>query len=512
MRDEQQICIAYVDYENLVEALSHHNSLDIVTLLNHILERARQQFRIQRILLFGNWMLYPLPAQIDMRGVVRRACNAPGADASLEIEQSIIQGLSGKESCDAYLLISGQARYIRVLKRLYQSNKRSILWTLLPLSQQEEVWSTSQEIISLPPTLAREKLPRSLLLQALILETAQSCTRRNGVLTWPELRDDLQQHSTLLAEVDRLISLALRERILFLREAADPLQDPQISLNKRHAMTRRALLIQDRILNTVRVLQEKRGWVAFSTLDKALGTHYCFADNQQFRQRWIELLVTLGRLLRNWRTPPGALLTTTTLCLNPADMQASSEHQAKQNLITLICVMNGFWHRRRRAWISIAQLQRQLTTHMTYAEARATVEQARAGQILLSETRPGKRNPERCLTVVEENQQHPLVQETLALRDRLLLSGHALLLQRNLRSSESLLLEEFCATERFAEDEAFYWLRLLTGEGYARIKPLEAQVSTGEHIVSLTLDDPLVRYLLADAQQHTLEQEATEHE
>ncbi|HEY1352192.1 MAG TPA: hypothetical protein VGF67_21455 [Ktedonobacteraceae bacterium] len=509
--DERQICIAYVDYENLVEALSHHNSLDIVTLLNHLLERARQQFRIQRILLFGNWALYALPAQIDTRGIVRRVCSNPG-DPSLEIEQSIIQGLSGKESCDIYLLISGQARYLRVLKRLYQANKRSVLWTLFPLSEQEEAWSSGHEIIALPPTLIRQKVPRSLLLQALVLETATSCARRNEVLTWPELRDDLQQYTFLQAEADRLISLALRERILFLREAVDPLQDPQISLNRRHEMTRRALLTQDRILNTVRVLQEKRGWVAFSTLDKALGTYYWLADNQPLRQHWIELLVTLGRLSSSRRTHPGTSLVTTTLWLNSADPPASSELLARQNLITLICVMNSLWYRRTRAWISVAQLQRRLTTHMTCAEARATVEQARAEQILLCETRPGKRNPERSITVVGENQQHPFVQEMLALRDRLLLTGHALLVQRNLRSSESLLLEEFCATERLAEDDALYWLRLLTREGYARIKPLEAQVSTGEHIVSLTLDDPLVRHLLADVQQHTLEREAREHE
>jgi hypothetical protein len=511
MKDERQICIAYVDYENLVDALSRFNSLDIVTLLNHVLEHARQQFRIQRILLFGNWTLYPLPEQIDTRGVVRRVCNDPGFDASLEIEQSIIQGLSGKENYEVYLLMSGEARYGRVLKQLEQNHKRSVLWTLLPASEQERVWCTRSEIIPLPSTLTRQKLSRSLLLQALVLETAKSCTQKNDALTLPELRDDLQQFF-LQGEADSLISLALREHILFLQAASDPLQDPQIRLNKRHEMSRRALLIQDRILNTVRTLQQKRGWVAFSTLEKALGTYSWFANNQQFRQSWIELLISLGRLLSTHCMRYGTSLTTTTICLNPADRQASSEHQRKQNLITLICIMNSAISGRRRSWISLPQLHRYLTAHMTYAEARATVKQAQEEQMLQSEIKPGKRNPEHSITLVWENHQHPLVQDTLALHNRLLLTSYALLVQRDLRSSESLLLTEFCATEHFSEDEAFYWLRLLTREGLMQTRPLESQGNMGEHIVSLTLDHPLMRQLLADARQHLSEWESAEHE
>lgn len=501
MKDDRQICIAYVDYENLVEVLSRSNSLDTVTLLNDVLERARQQFRIQRILLFGHWTLYALPPQIDTRGVVRRACQDPGADVRLQIERSILQGLGGKESGDIYLLISGEARYGHVCAHLDQAHKRSILWTLAPLSQQERRWQDRHAIIPLPPALVRQKFPRSLLLQALAFETAMSCQRRPGQLTLPELRDTMEQLAALPADVESLILLGLRERILFVQDATDPLQDPQVSLNWRHELTRRALLIQDRILNTVRVLQEPRGWVAFSTLEKALATYSWFADNQPLRRHWIDLLITLGRLLRAERTRPGASPPTTTLCLNPADPQASSERLMRQNLTTLICVTQGFLLQRKKSWISTTQLHRRLAAHMTYAEARATLKQAQAEQVLRSETRPAPRNPERSITLVQENRQHPLVQETLALRDRLLLAGYALLGERDLRFWESLLLDEFCATARCSEDEACFWLRLLTREGLLQTRPLEGQAKTGEHIVSFALDDPLVRQLLADTRE-----------
>lgn len=510
MKDDRQICIAYVDYENLVEALSRHNSLDMVTLLNDVLERARQQFRIQRILLFGHWTLYALPPQIDMRGVVRRACQDPGADVGLQIERSILQGLDGKESGDIYLLISGEARYGRVCTQLDLAHKRSVLWTLAPLSQQEHSWQDRHTIIPLPPALVRQKLPRSLLLQALVLETATSCLHRPGLLTLPELRDALEQQAALPAEVDSLILLGLRERILFVQDAADPLQDPQVSLNRRHELTRRALLLQDRILNTVRVLQEPRGWVAFSTLEKALATYSCFADDQPFRQHWIDLLLSLGRLLKTARPRPGVSLPTTTLCLNPADPQATSEQLGRQNLTTLICVTQSFLLRRRKSWLSTTHLHRRLTAHMTYAEARATLKQAQAEQVLRSVTRPAQRDPERSVTLVQENRQHPLVQETLALRDRLLLAGYALLGERDLRSWESLLLAEFCAAGRCSEDEACYWLRLLTREGLLQTRPLESQGQPGEHLVSFALDDPLVRQLLADAREQRAQREATE--
>ena len=501
MMDERQTCTAYVDYENLVESLSRYHSLDIVTLLNQVLERARQQFRIQRILIFGNWTLYPMPTQIDTRGVVRRACIDPGIDASLEIEESIIQGLSSKESSEVYLLISGQARYLEALKHLHQAHKRSILWTLVPLSEQEQTWSTAHETLSLPSTLARYKWSRHLLLQAFILETAQASTQVSNGLTLPSLREVLQQSSALEAQADSLLSLALRERILLLQEAPDLLQEPQVILNKRHELTQQALQIQERILNTVCVLQEKRGWVAFSTLDKALSTHRLLAGNQNFRHNWIELLIESGSLLSTRRASPSNQFMTTTVCLNPVNEQAIKEHKREYNLTTLICVADIYEQRRRKVWISVGQLRRCLTAHMTYTEAHATLKQALEQQVLQSETRPSKRNPDHNITVVWENHQHPLVQEKLTRRDRLLLTSYALLTQRDFRVSESLLLEEFSAAEHLSEDEARYWLRLLVQERIVWMTPLEAQVSTGEHILSLDQDDPLVHQLLEHVEQ-----------
>jgi hypothetical protein len=505
MKDERLTCTAYVDYENLVDTLSYHHSLDIVTLLNQVLERARQQFRIQRILIFGNWTLYPMPTRIDARGVVRCACNDPGTDASLEIEESIIQGLASKESSEMYLLISGQARYFQALKRLRQAQKSCVLWTLVPLSAQEQTWSSAHETLRLPPTLVRPKWTRQILLQALALETARASAPEGEPLTLPTLREILQQRPALEAWADNLLSLALRERILLLQEVSDPLQEPLVSLNKRHELSQQAWLIQEHILNTVSILQQSRGWVAFSTLEKALSTYNLLAKSQQLRQHWIEMLVEHGDLQSKLRTRPGSQLTTTTIRLNPSSTQDAIAQQQAHNLSTLICVADICAYRRDQTWISATRLQRYLTLHMTYAEARATLMQAIEDEVVRSETRTGKRNPARSTTVAWINHEHPLVQEKLARRDRLLLTAYTHLAQRDFRSSESLLLEEWSATEQIAEAEARDWLRLLSLEGIVRKLPFEAQMNTGEHIVYLIQDDPLIHALLENQERQWME-------
>ena len=441
MKDERQTCTAYVDYENLVDTLSYHHSLNIVTLLNQVLERARQQFRIQRILIFGNWTLYPMPTRIDTRGVVRRACNDPGTDASLEIEESIIQGLAGKESSESYLLISGEARYLQALKRLRQAQKNCILWTLLPLSAQEQSWSSAYETLRLPPILVRQKWPREILLQALALETMQASASESNPLTLPTLREALQQRPALTDWVDILLSLALRERILLLQQVPDPLQESLVILNMHHELTQQARLIQARILNTVCILQQSRGWVAFSTLDKALATYRQLAESQRLRQLWIELLVDRGDLQSIRRTRPDGQHSTTTLSLNPASSGLMITQVQASNLKTLISATDIYAYRRRKIWISASQLYRYLTLHMTYTEARAAVARALEQKVLVSETRASKRNPTDRITIVWLDYEQPLVQEHLAQRDRLLLAAYAHLAQSDFRSSESLLLE-----------------------------------------------------------------------
>lgn len=505
MNDERQICTAYVDYENLVDTLSHHDSLDIVTLLNQVLERARQLFRIQRILIFGNWTLYPMPARIDTRGVVRRACNDPGTDASLEIEESIIQGLAGKESSEAYLLITGQARYLQALKRLRQAQKNCILWTLLPLSAHEQSWSSAYETLRLPPTLVRQKWPREILLQALVLVSMQGSVSESNPPTLQALRESLQQRPALANWVDILLSLALREHILLLQQVPDPLQEPVVILNMHHELTQQALLVQARILNTISILQQSRGWVAFSTLDKALATYRLLAESQRLRQLWLELLVDGGDLQSKRRTRPGGEYPTTTLCLNPASDMLIIARVQEQNLKTLISATDIYAHRRRKTWISASQLCRYLTLHVTYTEARAATTRAVEEKILVSETRASKRNPAASITIVRLDYEHPLVKEYLARRDHLLLAAYAHLAQRDFRSSESLLLEDWCATELIAEEEARAWLRLLSLVGIIGKEPLEAPANTGEQLVYLVQDDPLVHTLRVTQERQHME-------
>lgn len=505
MTDERPTCTAYVDYENLVDVLSRQHSLDIVTLLNQLLVRAHQQFRIQRILIFGNWTLYPMPSGINIRGVVRCACNNPGIDASLEIEESIIQGLAGKESSDAYLLISGQVRYLQALKRLHQAQKKSILWALLPLSEHDQIWSSEHETLRVPARLVKQKWPRQILLQAVALEAARAGKAENGSLTLPALREILQQRPTLKSWVDNLLSLALRDRVLLLQEVPDPLQEPLISLNRRHELSQQAQLIQGHILTSVSILQRSRGWVAFSTLDRALQNYALLAESQQLRQHWIELLVEQGYLQSQRRPHPDGQRSTTILSLDPSSTHTPVEQQLAQNLTTLICVLDIVSYRRRKAWISTAQLYRYLTPHMVYAEARVTLAQAVETTILTSETRVSKRNPARSTTAVWLNHEHPLVQKRLARRDRLLLVAFTHLAQRDFRSSESLLLEEWSAIEQIEEEEARTWLRLLHLVGIIQKEPFEAWANTGEHIVYLIQDDPLMHTLRANQERQWME-------
>lgn len=500
MKNELQTCTAYVDYENLVHTLSLQSSFDIVPLLNQALERVRQGFRVQRILIFGNWTLYPMPDGVDTRGVVRRPCHDPGTDATSEIEESIAQNLAGKESSETYVLISGQAHFGQVLKRLQKAQKTCLLWTLRPAGAQQTSWSSSHFLLYPPPESTGPGWTRQVLLQAVALVTARASESSGAPLALSTWREALRSRPSLAKRSDILLSLALRERILLLQDAPDPLEEPRLSLNWRHDLCQQASLLQARILHTASLLQTKRGWVAFSTLEKRLAAYPPLSGSQHLRQQWIEVLIEQGDFQRRRLVGPHTQHATTALLLNPP---ATTSVVAQQKIAieqTLIVVNDMVAHRKRNDWISPGQLRRHLAPHITLTEAQAAIEQALEQTLLFSETRPGKRNPERALTLLRLNHAHPLVHEILSRRDRLVLAAYTHLAQRDFRSSESVLLEEWEASEQIAEEEARKWLRLLVLVGLIREEPFDAQRATGEHIVYIMQDHPLL-YVLRTRQE-----------
>ncbi|WP_126582073.1 hypothetical protein [Tengunoibacter tsumagoiensis] len=483
MQDERQTCTVYVDYENLVESLSHRHSFDIATLLNLVLQRARQDFRIQRINIFGNWALYNLPEQIDRTGIVYRFGGDPGGDAAPEIEKSIQDVSVSKEGPQAYLLISGQAHYAKILKLLQQRQKISILWTLEPLNKPDRTLCSDYEPLSLPSSLQTSKWTRLLLLQGLVLVAARLTTP----ISLPDLVASLSLYPSFIEMIDVLLPLAFREHILLVSEDQDPLEGTQVSLNTQHIIVQEALLIEQRILNTAWILQAKQGWVAFSVMERAISTYSLLRNEQRHRHQWLELLIEEGRLLSEKRYREGRA--TTALSVGPVSEEISVTHE--QNMTTLICVVDAVARRRQRGWISATQLYRDLGLHMTHAEARHIFEQATARQFLQLRTRPGNRDPDSEVTTVQLDLQQAQVRERLVQRNRLLIITYQLLIQRNQKIVKSLLLEEFMLNGQLSEHAARYWLSLLIQSEI--IQSLVVQDGRGEYIISLNHHDPLVQ-------------------
>lgn len=329
-------------------------------------------------------------------------------------------------------------------------------------------------------------------LPALALVVDHMQRESGGNVSQAQLLARLEQLEPFGAKAERWLAAASsRHLIVPFQEAG---QETLLSLNRRHVTVRRALLIRERVLNSLDVLQEEResGLVPFSRLEQELQTCRLCAGEQRVRQAWLELLVALGALQAQKLPQPGGPFFTTMLALNPeSPVIAIPRQQRQRNQIRLIVACDNYLKRKGYSWIADFTLLRRLTGRITGTEAHAAL--SRAAEQGIVHLKSGEDSSSgREITEVHLQSEHERVRESLELRDHLIRLTEQALLRRPRGVSETVLVEEFWAEAQVGEDESWFWLRLLEEEHVLQVSSLQLSGGTKARVVDLRLGDRLI--------------------
>jgi hypothetical protein len=337
--------------------------------------------------------------------------------------------------------------------------------------------------------------PRQLLRQALAL-TADHLQRETAA---PFPLSLLLAHLGKLdifggTTADRWLAIALDERLILIQEAENA------SLNRQHPLVQQALLMRERILTTLSILQEQQGWVAFSTLELALRTCRICAGSSRSLQLWLELLIKLDVLQMKLQPQPDGPFQTTILTLNPTSpVIAVSKQQQQRNQLRLILACSHYNERNQDTPLTASRILRTLTGPITHVEAREALEQAEQEGIIKIEYLTGESRTKRPRRTLRLQQEHERVRACLELRNHLIHLIEESLRKRPSGIGATTLVIAFRDAYQLPEDEGWFWLRVLEQDGILRLSSLT--VGNGqkkEKIVDLRLGDPIVEL----ARQH----------
>ena len=113
----QKTCMLYVDYTNLVLSLSRIPYFDVSAVLDMFQEQARLRFYIQDVRVYSPWMLETIRKRFEEQ---RISCDQiTGSETTIvqAIHDSIVADLVSPLAADVYILIAGDTRFTRTIKR-----------------------------------------------------------------------------------------------------------------------------------------------------------------------------------------------------------------------------------------------------------------------------------------------------------------------------------------------------------------------------------------------------------
>jgi hypothetical protein len=458
-------CVMYVDYESLAAHFTQTPYVDIDAIVIGLLEKAHQQFDVQGAVVLGDWRRLSSKRRLEMHGFICRSTHLTDLEGHHLIRHGITERLATHRADEVYLLVGGQPEYTAILRQLQRSGKDSILWTVVQPSANDRELCSAWEQINMPSGISISSWPRQVMLHAVVLAAIHLQQTIGDRFQIGDLLDNLRRMDSFGSSAEIWLTVAIRERVLLLQDSNDPLDPPYGWVNTYHAVTQKALLIRDRILNTLSTMLQHREWIAFNTAERGLRSVKQLAESQHIRHAWLELLVALDMLVSRRIPRPDGKFVTTTLHIN-TNHSVVAMHRTEHylQLVRLILKMSNFLERRGYSWIAASTLLKMLTGTSSRAEARATLTIAQEQAIVQIDSLLSPYNPPLTVTIVRLNQNHQLVNETLARRDQLIALANTVLAWRRFGVSEMVLVDEFTASGALSEDDALFWIWLFVSE------------------------------------------------
>ncbi|MFZ5826763.1 MAG: NYN domain-containing protein [Bacillota bacterium] len=455
-------CALFIDYENVVRSLRGQNINPTHKQLAEIFKTEALKYgEMVYARAYAPWDIYPEAMSIFDRNDIKPEYVEGGrkdnADLVMSLEIQEFLRIPGRDA-DTFILVTGDGDFVHVIRILQQEKKRVVVWGVEG-SISNRLTTRVGELVNIQdflehygvmpggngngPEVAVRVTPRpdgppakDTPTRALIIR-AEAVMLNRGWVQVPFLTLLHEMSTSNIFGEDSearriLIVRALEMGILETKKQPNPKRpgtDTTFILLKKEsptvAHTLKAVSLVVHHMRQVLSAMPGANWVAYSLLDKALSSDPFMpqgAAGEVERRSWIDLCIAEGLLrLERRENPKNPEFPTSALYL-------SEEHPLVQQYVPgedltplirrLIIFMDHYLTRTGYMWMSMGLLRRNLAS-FGQREMERSIRLANESGILLIRQQPNQFGV-RPTTGAYVDLEHPMVVETLTMRDRVL--------------------------------------------------------------------------------------------
>jgi hypothetical protein len=396
-------CALFIDYENVFKSLQGRNiNLPHKQLAELIKTEAQRVGEVVYARAYAPWDIWP-DAMVcfdrqDIKPEYVEGGQKDNADLvmSLQIQDFLhVWRAFGREEADTFILVTGDAAFVHVIKKLQEENKRVIVWGVegsisARLSSRVAELVNMQHLLQkhglLPMTVNVEGEPTPLAedlaqeqvvdqrLRGMILRAESVMLQRGWVqvpfLTLQEQLSNSHFYGENLAQCRALIMKGLDLEMLETKKQPNPkrpgTETTFILLRKEHPVVAQTLRATSGVVAVMRRLVAQQGGTPFVPLERVLEAIAAQADDairsipSDEWPEWIDLMVE-EHLLRRSHTDLGEIR----LALDeshPLVEQVVPGEDITPMMIRLVAIVDHYLTRTGYLWMSMGLLRQQLGT------------------------------------------------------------------------------------------------------------------------------------------------------
>ncbi len=518
-------CALFIDYENVFKSLRGQNINTTHKQLAEIFKAEANKFgEVVYARAYAPWDIFPEAMSVfdrhDIKPEYVEGGRKDNADLVMSLEIQEFLRIPGRDA-DTFILVTGDGDFVHVIRYLQQEKKRVVVWGVEG-SISSRLAARVAELVNIQTMLAahgvepgkpeppveRPTLPagpplKDQAIQALILK-AETVMLQRGWVQVPFLTLMHEMSSSKIFGEDSeqrrlLIVKCLEQNILETKKQPNPkrpgTETTFILLKKENPTVMHTLKSVSLVISHMRqILASMPGatWVAYSLLDKALANDPAMPkgpEGEDERRAWIQLCISQELLgLEHKENPRNPDHKTSVLFLNEKHafvQQVIPGEDMTPMLRRLIIHLDHYLTRSGYLWMSMGLLRQQLAVY-GQREMERSIRRANEDGIIIVRQQPNQFGS-RPTTGTYLRVEHPLVRETLGLRDAILDMLLEVYRDRDVvvRSALESRLEEIVQE---GEPDHKEWLQLLVNHQILS----HSSTPEGENGYSLNRQHPVV--------------------
>jgi len=451
-------CALFIDYENVVRSLRGQNITPTHKQLAEIFKMEASKYgELVYARAYAPWDIYPEAMSIfdrqDIKPEYVEGGRKDNADLVMSLEIQEFLRIPGRDA-DVFILVTGDGDFLHVIRILQQEKKRVVVWgvegsissrlttrvgelgNIQSFLSEYGFGTTGVESGQRAPVRPEGPPSKDTATRALIIRSESVMLSRGWVqVPFLTLLHEMSASNLFGEDSEQrrmLIVQALEMGVLETKKQPNPKRpgtDTTFVLLKKESPTvAHTLKAVSRVVHQMKQLLANMpgsNWVAYSLLDRALASDPFMPQGpsgEAERRAWIDLCITEGLLrLERKENPKNVEFPTSALYL-------SEEHILVQQYVPgedltplvrrLVIYMDHYLTRTGYLWMSMGLLRRHLASYGQREMERA-IRIANETGILLIRQQPNQYG-DRPTTGAYLDAEHPMVLETLGMRDRVL--------------------------------------------------------------------------------------------